>query len=293
MFKKHSFLTFISALLLASFACVLPGASAPAPVMDQNAINTSIAQDIAARQTEAALANPPTATFTAAPETPTLTLEPTLQPTLDVTATLETPMISVSTDTNCRVGPGAIFQRVGILLVGETAEIVGREPRGEYWYIRNPDGDSDSESAEFCWVWGEYATVTGNTLPLLFLSPAAPPPTSFSAAFEKMETCTTWWVDFKLVNASGVSFKSVNIVVTDTDTDPVTKVSLKANEFTNNDGCDQPVTTATLIAGASLTVSSPLFPYNFSGHDLNAKITLCTDTDQGGTCVTQELNFTP
>ena len=292
MFKKHPFLTFITMLLAASMACVLPGASAPAPVMDQNAINTSIAQDIAARQTEAVLANPPTETITAIPETPTPTLEPTMLPTLDVTATLETPMISVSTDTNCRVGPGAIFQRVGILLVGETAEIIGREPKGEFWYIRNPD--ADSSDAEYCWVWGEYATVTGNTLPLLFLSPPPPPATSFSAVLEKKQTCaSTWWVDFKLSNTSGVSFKSINIILTDTDTDPVTVVSSKTNEFTHNDGCSQPVSTESLVAGATRSISSPLFPYNFSGHDMNIKITLCTDDNQQGTCVTQEVTFTP
>ena len=291
MFKHHHFLTFITILLIASFACVLPGVSAPAPVMDQNAINTSIARDIAARQTEAVLANPPTVTFTSAPETPTLTLEPTISPTSDFTATPGTPMITVSVDTNCRVGPGAIFQRVGILLVGETAEIVGREPKGEFWYIRNPD--ADGSDAEYCWVWGEYATISGSTLPLLFLSPPPPPATSFTASFEKLHTCNVWWVNFKLSNTSGVSFKSIGIVLTDTDTNPVTVVSLKANEFTNNDGCSQPVTTASLVAGAALSVSSPLYTYNFSGHDLNAKITLCTEKDQQGTCVTQEINFKP
>ncbi|HSG44761.1 MAG TPA: SH3 domain-containing protein [Anaerolineales bacterium] len=291
MLNKHPSLTFISILLLASFACVLPGASAPAPVMDQNAINTSIAQDIAVRQTEAVLANPPTETPTSTPETPTLTLEPTITPTSDFTSTPGIPMISVSVDTNCRVGPGAIFQRVGILLVGETAEIIGREPKGEFWYIRNPD--ADSSGAEYCWVWGEYATISGNTLPLLFLSPPPPPATSFTSSFEKMQTCNVWWVDFKLSNTSGVSFRSINIVLTDTDTDPVTVVSLKANEFTHNDGCTQPVSTESLVAGETRSVSSPLFAYNFSGHDMIAKITLCTENNQQGTCVTQEINFKP
>ena len=291
MFKKHPFLTFITILLFASFACVIPGASAPVPTQDQNAVNTSIAQAISARQTEAVLNNPPTVTFTSAPEIPTLTLEPTVTLTPDYTATSSTPMISVSVDTNCRVGPGAIFERVGILLVGETAEIVGREPKNEFWYIRNPDAD---EGAEFCWVWGEYATISGDTLPLLYLSPPPPPTASFSVSFEKMDICaTTRWINFKLTNKSGISFKYINIVLTDTDTDPVTVVSLKANEFTYNEGCSQPVTTKTLIAGGTLSVSSPFLTYNFSGHDLNAKLTACTETDQAGTCITQELNFTP
>jgi len=291
MFKKHPFLTFITIVLIASLACVLPGASVTVPTQDPNAINTSIAQAIAARQTEAVLKNPPTATLTATPETPTLTLEPTMTPTSEFTATSSTPMISVEVDTNCRVGPGAIFERVGILLVGETAEIVGREPKGEFWYIHNPDVADNG--VEFCWVWGEYATVSGDTLPLLYLSPPPPPTASLDVVFEKMDTCTTWWINFKLTNKSGISFKYINIVLTDTDTDPVTVVSSKANEFTYNDGCSQPVTTKTLIAGGTLSASSPLFAYNFKGHDLNAKVTACTETDQAGTCITKELNFTP
>ena len=37
------------------------------------------------------------------------------------------------------------------------AEVVGRNLNGNYWYIRNPN-----DSNGYCWLWGEYATVTGN-----------------------------------------------------------------------------------------------------------------------------------
>jgi len=290
MLKKHPILASVAALLVASLACVQPGAPAPAPD-DPNAVNTSIAQTISARQTDAAINNPATATSTSTPETPTLTLEPTLSATPDFTATPSTPTISVSVDTNCRVGPGAIFERVGILLVGETAEIVGREPKGEYWYIRNPDVADEGE--EFCWVWGEYATVSGNTLPLLYLSPPPPPVAAVSVSFDKLETCANWWADFKLVNTSGVVFRSISITLTDTDTDPVTVVAHMVNGFVNNDGCSSPVTTNTLVAGASATVSSPQLGYNPSGHALNVKIAICTDLDQEGTCIMHDLNFKP
>lgn len=283
MLKRHTTHLAAAVLLIASIACSL---SAPSPAADPNALNTSIAETIAARQTEAALNNPPTATFTSAPDMPTLTLEPTPSETPDVTATPTTATISVSVDTNCRTGPGAIFERVGILLVGETAEIVGREPRGEYWYIRNPD-----IGTEFCWVWGEYATISGNTLFLLYLSPAPPPPTSFTASFEKMETCSVWWMDFRLVNNSGVAFRSMSLIVRDADTNTV--ASQEANSFTNSDGCSAPVTIESLIPGGAVTVSSPPFGYNPDGNNLSARITLCSGTDQKGTCVTQEFNFRP
>jgi hypothetical protein len=287
MFNKHPALVSFVVLLIASLACELPGVPTLTPA-DPNAVNTSIAQTISARQTMSVLNNPATSTFTATPETPTLTAEATFSPIPDFTPTSGTPMISVSVDTNCRVGPGAIFERVGILLVGETAEIVGREPRGEYWYIRNPD-----EGAEFCWVWGEYATITGNTLPLLYLSPPPPPSASLGLTFDKMGTCSNYWADFKLENRSGVAFRSMSITLTDTDTDPVTIVAQSVNGFTKFDACSAPVTTPTLVSGSFVTVSSPQFSYSPSGHDMVVKITVCTDEDQAGMCITQELNFTP
>lgn len=287
--KKHPFLAFVAILVVTVLACVQPGAPVM-PTMDPNAMNTSIAQTIAARQTEAVLNNPPTATFTSLPETPTSTAEPTLSPAPDFTATLETPMISVSVDTNCRTGPGAIFERVGILLVGEIAEIVGREPKGEFWYIRNPDA---ADGVEFCWVWGEYATVSGNTLPLLYLSPPPPPAAAVTVAFDKMGTCANWWADFKLNNTSGVLFKSISITLRDTDTDPETVVSQTMNGFTHNDECNAPVNIDSLVAGGTFVVSSPQFAYNPTGHNLNAKFSICTEDNQQGTCVTHEINFKP
>lgn len=281
MLKRHPSLMALLGLLIVSLAC-----SQSAPPPDPNALSTSIAQTVAARQTEVALNNPATATFTSAPELPTLTAEPTLTVTPDYTATPLTPLISVSVDTNCRTGPGAIFERVGILLVGETAEIVGREPKGEYWYIRNPDEDPEN-----CWVWGEYATISGSTLYLSYLSPAPPPAASFTVSFEKLESCSVWWVDFRLTNNSGTLFRSVSLSVRDADTNTV--VSLVENRFTNSDGCAAPVTTDSLIPGGSVILSSPPFGYNPAKHNLNAKITACTDVDLQGTCLTRELNFKP
>ena len=285
MLKLHPVHVFVASLLITSLACVLPGAAAPVPV-DPNVLNTSVAQTISARQTQAALNNPATATFTFTPETPTATLEPTLSVTPDYTATPSVPTISVSEDTNCRTGPGKLYERVGILLVGETADIVGLEPRGEYWLIRNPD-----EGPEFCWVWGEYATISGNTYTLL-ISTAPPPPTgNFTIAFDKLGTCSIWWADFKVTNMSDALFKSITFILKDLDT--VTESRLDSNDFIHNQACGAPNKVESLVSGATLTVSSPSFAYNPSGHNLNAKITICTDADQKGTCVTRELTFKP
>ena len=287
MLKKHPILATVAVLLIALLACVLPGTTAPAPV-DPNAFNTSVAQAISARQTESALKNPPTVTLTSIPNTPTLTFTPLVSPTSDYTATPSIPMISVSEDTNCRTGPGKLYERVGILLVGETAEIVGLEARGEYWLIRNPD-----EGPEFCWVWGEYATISGNTFTLIIHTAPPPPESNFTLAFDTIKSCSIWWADLKLTNASDALFTSITIILRDTSTDPVTEARLDSNEFTHNQGCGAPLKTDTLVGGAAITVSSPAFSYNPSGHNLNAKVTICTDANQKGTCLTREINFKP
>lgn len=287
MVKRHPFLVPTLVLLIASLAC---SQTAPVAPPDPNALNTSIAQTVAARQTEAVLNNPATATFTSAPETPTLTLEPTLSATPDFTPTSETPMLSVSVDTNCRTGPDVLFERVGILLVGETVEIVGREPKGKYWYIRNPD--ESEKGVGYCWVWGEYATVTGNLLPLLYMSPAPPSAINFTVAFSKLESCNkTWWVDLRLENRSGGLFQSIAINLSDADT--LTATSLAQNGFTNKDGCNTTETIDSLVAGGTVTVSSAPLGYNPSGHKLTAKVTVCTSADQKGNCLTRELTFNP
>ena len=52
-------------------------------------------------------------------------------------------MVGVSIDTNCRIGPGKIYKRVGGLPVGEETEIIARDSNGGYWYVRNIDVPGD------------------------------------------------------------------------------------------------------------------------------------------------------
>jgi len=106
---------------------------------------------------------------------PTVTLSQTIttSPAFTLTPTLEAPMASVSTNTNCRTGPGTIYDIVGALLVGEQAEVVGREEYGNYWIIKNPDGTGE------CWLWGYYATVTEPTDGLLVYTPPPTPTPAF------------------------------------------------------------------------------------------------------------------
>ena len=76
------------------------------------------------------------------------------------TATSSVPMVPVSVNTNCRTGPGVIYDLVSALLVGQEAEVVARNADGNYWVIQNPGGSGT------CWLWGFYATVEGPTASL-------------------------------------------------------------------------------------------------------------------------------
>jgi hypothetical protein len=196
-------------------------------------------------------------------------------------------MITVSLDTNCRIGPGKAYDRVGALLVGEYAQVIARDPTGEYWYISNPDGSG------YCWLWGEYAILSGNYVALpIFTPPPTPTPTpNFEASYKSLDNCSGWWVDIRLKNTGGTPFVSMSMSVRDTVTDSL--VSYSRDGFTNIDSCSDSTTTGTLRPGDVLTVSSPLFAYDPTGHKLRATIELCTNTDQTGTCVKQTITFTP
>ena len=92
--------------------------------------------------------------------------------TPNTTATPTTPMISVSLDTNCRTGPGKAYDIVGALLVGGSTEVTGKNTSSGYWIVKNPNNPSKT-----CWLWGQYASVAGNTASLAEVSvPPTPTP---------------------------------------------------------------------------------------------------------------------
>jgi hypothetical protein len=100
--------------------------------------------------------------------TPQETGTPTLTSTPELTATPTVPTVTVSQDTNCRTGPGVQFDLISALLIGQSAEIVGKNTASNYWIIKTPGGSGT------CWLWGQYATVSGN---IAGLPEIASPPT--------------------------------------------------------------------------------------------------------------------
>jgi hypothetical protein len=293
----------VLALLLSVLACEAPVTFTPAP--DLNQLNTAVAQTVNAALTLSIVpgSSLPTGTSTSTftPEAPSLTPTETSTPTAVFTFTPLVPLISVSVATNCRSGPGKVYDYRGALLVGMSAEVLARDPSGNYWYIRNPDSEGN-----LCWVWGNYATISGNILNLpVYTPPPTPTPTFtplptltstpapfFKASLSSLDSCaTSWWVDIKLKNNGAVSFKSYSITIKDRATD-VTQADL-SDGFTDIDGCLLTTTKDSIAPQETYLLSAPAFPYNLAGHELHIILTLCSETGQKGICATDKIDLTP
>jgi hypothetical protein len=164
--KRMYLLSICLLIIFALAACNLPGTSQDIPVEDLVATYQ--------KQTEDAMdsdSSPEEETMAPSDETPQPS--PTPSATITLTPTQEKPMVSVSVDTNCRTGPGKIYDWIGGLLVGEKAEVVGASTDGQYWIIKNPDQNGE------CWLWGNYATVSGDTVDLPRYTPPPTPTPAF------------------------------------------------------------------------------------------------------------------
>ncbi len=275
----------------------------------QDALNTAIAETDTAEQldlqrtkgAEATLSptetTAPTNTSIPDTSTPEPTYTQTAENTEDIVEgteqpefTIGGPAVQVSVDTNCRSGPGKVYTYLGALLVGEEANIYGKDPSGLWLYINNPDLEES-----FCWIWGYFANTTGNTAPLPIYTPGPTPKPNpnFSVGFREVETCSgAWQVEFEIFNNGVYPLNSVSSFVKDTDTN-ATSGNSALNTFVRKTGCVVDSTKDVLDPGATgYTVSLDL-SNNPTGHLVFASITLCTDGDLNGYCRTREFYFTP
>lgn len=96
-------------------------------------------------------------------------------PTVDiptVTGTPSGPIVSVRPGSNepsinVRSGPNALYPRVGVLLIGQTAVAKGKSPGGEWILIEYPGAPGNVG-----WVYSPFVNITPGELPIV-----EPPPT--------------------------------------------------------------------------------------------------------------------
>ncbi len=228
-----------------------------------------------------------------ASNTPEFTFTPSNTPLPTFTFTPEVPMVSVSVDTNCRTGPGEPYDIIGVLHVGETAEVVAKAPYGGSWIIKNPDG------AGTCWLWDQYASVTGNTqgLPIAEVPPTPTPAAGFTVAYLQTVSCAgDWAFRFQLTNAGSVTWRSYSVVVTDSTTS--TTKTFSSDDFIDYTGCGPSANDLMDLEPGEAGVAgnwgpSGLFNYNPAGHNLTATFTLYEQDGLLGQFATKTITFIP
>jgi hypothetical protein len=176
---KFKFGNMAGIILIASLAlsgCNLGASPASQPASDPGLFYTQAAQTMDAALTVNAVAATqaaPTETPLPPPtDTPTNTLEPTIAPATD-TPTIEveiptegptetpvpsTPMLKVTSNTNCRAGPSPVYGIEGYVTTDMELPVYGINEGRSWWWVENPDYPQ-----YHCWVWKFTSEVTGDT----------------------------------------------------------------------------------------------------------------------------------
>jgi hypothetical protein len=214
-------------------------------------------------------------------ETPTPSFTPSVTPTITPTPT---PYVEISGNTNCRYGPGEVYDRFFTYMAGDEAAVLGKDLDEKYWFVHN-----DLQSPD-CWLWGNYTTPVGDfTLVPVFTPPPTPTPfVSFQVSYKDkdcgMGSCWLW---FQIQNNGTLDLESVKVFAKNTST---------SNQATSQDNLFQ-----TGIMGsdiASITVGSTGYTHsgqliNPGGATVKANITVCSKNGLGGICLTKNLTVTP
>ncbi|MBI9045008.1 MAG: hypothetical protein JEZ06_11010 [Anaerolineaceae bacterium] len=227
---------------------------------------------------------------------PIATATITFTPTERLTPTLSKVMVSVSVDTNCRFGPGESYPYLGALLVGEEAEVIGKGKHGQYWVIKNPDAPGE------CWIWGQFATLTG---PAEKVPVRTPPPTPtpsktatatpqalMRAFYQTINTCGgRQYVVFNVWNDGNIAFESVRINLHNA-TQMYREDQDSNNPFLESD-IDCPPGEDVLNAGDVLFIAIPDDAFLEASNVLEVDIRMCSGENLSGYCADSFVLKTP
>ncbi|MFQ5942301.1 MAG: hypothetical protein ACE5JF_01985 [Anaerolineales bacterium] len=272
----------VSRAILTAPACLLALTACTAEASDQSGtIEAAVAGTLQAMVT----VPPPTETLSPS-QTPVPSNTPI--PTETETPTPAPLLASVSSATNCRTGPGTLYGLVTSVMPGEVAEVVARSDAEGYWYVANP-----SNPNEYCWLWGEYATVDGDTsaLPVFTPEPSPTPRIGFTAYLYGFFECGEEFVVLTVVNDSGATFMSGRTRVDDiTESVVIHGPRVDRHPFAQVPHDCPPDHSNFFPPGAAAFLVLPLKSYK-DGNDAMATIKLCTKDNAGGDCVTNVAYF--
>jgi len=198
------------------------------------------------------------------------------------------PTISASVSTNCREGPSPDYKVLGYLLSNQTSEVHGRDSSQNWWYIINPEKPNN-----FCWVWKETTTVTGDTSSLPIITPPpAPPEVSFTASFSGVNMCDgNPLLVFGVSNSSEVELESARMKIVDITESEIVFEPVKDNTpfMTAGSGCNP--NEDTLAPGGAGFVGGKVTRLSLPGATIQAVIMLCSENDLNGVCAQRTLEF--
>ncbi len=164
--KKTLLFLATALMLLVSSACG-PAAETEAPTQEGaqlTAVFETAQAAVAGTLTQMALSNPSDTPVPFLTETPFQTGTALPLPTSNKA------MISVSKETNCRLGPDVVYEKVGLLAPGIMTEVFALDPTRGYYFIENP-----GQRGTYCWVWGFYATQVNDFTGMPIYTPAHTP----------------------------------------------------------------------------------------------------------------------
>ncbi len=227
---------------------------------------------------------PPTSTDTAVPDTPTFTPSATASLTPTITLT-PTPYAQISQNTNCRFGPGSVYDLLHTYLAGQEAILLGKNAAEDFYYTKDGIG-----TAPDCWLWAKYATPVGDIseLPVFTPPPTPTPYLDFRFSYQGSDCgAGSCWLWFKIDNAGVMPLESVKVHAKNTVT------SATANNVEN--------LFQTGIMGsdiASIPLSSSGYTHsgqlpNPGSDQIAVTITVCSQNDLNGVCLSRNLTMTP
>jgi hypothetical protein len=197
-------------------------------------------------------------------------------------------MARVNENTNCRTGPGTVYDHDFTALKGSALRIVGRSTVPDYVIVEIP-----GEPGHTCHLWTRYVDVSGDlsSLPVSTPPPTPTPGLQFTISYAYLEGCVGWDPGFKVVNTGGVTFRSQQTKAKDTVTLMTTQDS--GDVFDKRNGCLVDTSIPMLDPGMTGYVYANTLVADPTGHALEVTVKLCTGPGLSGTCVSQSITATP
>jgi len=301
MTRSRTLLIILTALLLAGLsACAAQ--PTPQPTPEPPAASEAVLKTEAptAPAVEAAATEAPTLAPTDPPEpTPEPVEESVTEAVVEPITTEANPvsgvMLRLAQNTICRTGPATNYPSVASIPAELQVKAVGRLADDDvYYYIESPEAPQTR-----CWVFGQGAAVQGNraSLPLVEALPTPTPDAkrNFSITYSGIKHCgDDYSFKFIVTNTDETVWQSIKVRITDAKTKIA--ADYKSNRFEEYANCQLDNYQGDLTEGERvfMTPFNPgHFDYSPYGGTYFIRVTLCTEKDWKGVCMTKEIKVNP